>query len=173
MCLRLPARVGDKKRSRCRVAASLSWLLNWVLETKVGVTANSRACCCTLGISRASHERYERRLLPHLREELRPEAERCPIHGYLFQSRDALRPGIVIDGAYEILQRLGAGGNGRDLPGSPRLPRREPRPQTHRRAGRGPAISAIFPARGPFAGSATQVARSGGDPHAWQTREGI
>jgi hypothetical protein len=28
-----------------------------------------------------------------------PEAERCPIHGYLFQSRDALRPGIVIDGA--------------------------------------------------------------------------
>jgi serine/threonine protein kinase len=41
-----------------------------------------------------------------------PEAERCPIHGYLFQSRDALRPGIVIDGAYEILQRLGAGGMG-------------------------------------------------------------
>jgi len=41
-----------------------------------------------------------------------PEAERCPIHGYLFQSRDALRPGSVIDGAYEILERLGAGGMG-------------------------------------------------------------
>jgi TPR repeat protein/serine/threonine protein kinase len=41
-----------------------------------------------------------------------PEADRCPIHGFLFQSRDALRPGVVIDGAYEILQRLGAGGMG-------------------------------------------------------------
>jgi serine/threonine-protein kinase len=41
-----------------------------------------------------------------------PEADRCPIHGFLFQSRDALRPGVVIDGAYEILERLGAGGMG-------------------------------------------------------------
>jgi serine/threonine protein kinase/tetratricopeptide (TPR) repeat protein len=41
-----------------------------------------------------------------------PEADCCPVHGYLFQSRDALRPGVVIDGAYEILQRLGAGGMG-------------------------------------------------------------
>src|ERR1035441_9067966 len=41
-----------------------------------------------------------------------PEADRCPVHGFLFQSRDALRPGVVIDGAYEILQRLGTGGMG-------------------------------------------------------------
>jgi hypothetical protein len=33
--------------------APLNWLL-WVLETKVGVTANSRACCRTLEYSRAS-----------------------------------------------------------------------------------------------------------------------
>ena len=41
-----------------------------------------------------------------------PGADCCPVHGFLFQSRDALRPGVVIDGAYEILQRLGAGGMG-------------------------------------------------------------
>lgn len=41
-----------------------------------------------------------------------PEADRCPVHGFLFQSRDALRTGDVIDGAYEILKRLGAGGMG-------------------------------------------------------------
>jgi len=41
-----------------------------------------------------------------------PDADRCPIHGFLFQNRDALRPGVVIDGTFEILQRLGAGGMG-------------------------------------------------------------
>jgi serine/threonine protein kinase len=41
-----------------------------------------------------------------------PEADRCPVHNFLFQSRDALRPGVVIDGKFEILRRLGAGGMG-------------------------------------------------------------
>ena len=41
-----------------------------------------------------------------------PEVDRCPVHGFLFQSKDALRIGDVIDGAYEILKRLGAGGMG-------------------------------------------------------------
>jgi formylglycine-generating enzyme required for sulfatase activity/tRNA A-37 threonylcarbamoyl transferase component Bud32 len=41
-----------------------------------------------------------------------PEADRCPVHNFLFQGRDALRPGVVIDGKFEILQRLGAGGMG-------------------------------------------------------------
>ncbi len=40
------------------------------------------------------------------------DADRCPVHGFRFQSRDALRPGVVIDGKFEILQRLGAGGMG-------------------------------------------------------------
>ena len=41
-----------------------------------------------------------------------PEADRCPVDGFLFQSRDALRPGVVIDGSCKILRRLGAGGMG-------------------------------------------------------------
>ncbi|MGD0497657.1 MAG: protein kinase [Bryobacteraceae bacterium] len=41
-----------------------------------------------------------------------PEADRCPVHSFLFQSRDAFRPGDVIDGTFEILRRLGAGGMG-------------------------------------------------------------
>jgi len=41
-----------------------------------------------------------------------PEANGCPVHGFLFQSRDALRPDKVIDGTYKILRRLGAGGMG-------------------------------------------------------------
>ena len=41
-----------------------------------------------------------------------PEADRCPVHGFQFQGRDALRPGVVIDGKFEILERLGAGGMG-------------------------------------------------------------
>jgi len=41
-----------------------------------------------------------------------PELDRCPAHGFLFQSKDALRRGTVVDGTYEILQRLGAGGMG-------------------------------------------------------------
>jgi serine/threonine protein kinase len=41
-----------------------------------------------------------------------PESDRCPVHNFLFHSRDALRPGDVIDGTFEILRRLGAGGMG-------------------------------------------------------------
>ena len=41
-----------------------------------------------------------------------PEFDRCPVDGFLFQSRDALRPGTVIDITYKIVERLGAGGMG-------------------------------------------------------------
>ena len=49
---------------------------------------------------------------PHCGKSYGTEVDQCPVHGFLFQAGDVLRPGTVIDGSYQILQRLGSGGMG-------------------------------------------------------------